>query len=118
MIRRPPRSTLFPYTTLFRSKSSGTTSLVVKGGMPSVLGWATEHGAAVASRDGTDVTFRFNPVGTIEALAGAGYISSYEKTEDDPLVKFFRNTSVGVTFDTTRGTDQPTLVGRKQQVSA
>src|SRR5256885_13331146 len=25
MIRRPPRSTLFPYTTLFRSKSSGVT---------------------------------------------------------------------------------------------
>src|SRR3712207_8864383 len=25
MIRRPPRSTLFPYTTLFRSLSSGTT---------------------------------------------------------------------------------------------
>src|SRR2546429_1267646 len=24
MIRRPPRSTLFPYTTLFRSRSSGT----------------------------------------------------------------------------------------------
>src|SRR2546423_3342346 len=29
MIRRPPRSTLFPYTTLFRSLSAGTT---VKGG--------------------------------------------------------------------------------------
>src|SRR2546430_3791967 len=25
MIRRPPRSTLFPYTTLFRSRSDGTT---------------------------------------------------------------------------------------------
>src|SRR2546426_7565940 len=25
MIRRPPRSTLFPYTTLFRSAGSGTT---------------------------------------------------------------------------------------------
>src|SRR2546427_9182834 len=24
MIRRPPRSTLFPYTTLFRSRSAGT----------------------------------------------------------------------------------------------
>src|SRR5438552_13672553 len=24
MIRRPPRSTLFPYTTLFRSRSGGT----------------------------------------------------------------------------------------------
>src|SRR3712207_7914432 len=27
MIRRPPRSTLFPYTTLFRSGSTGFTSL-------------------------------------------------------------------------------------------
>src|SRR5437764_13628467 len=27
MIRRPPRSTLFPYTTLFRSSSSGTATL-------------------------------------------------------------------------------------------
>src|SRR2546429_3685226 len=27
MIRRPPRSTLFPYTTLFRSKTSGGVSL-------------------------------------------------------------------------------------------
>src|SRR5256886_8361615 len=26
MIRRPPRSTLFPYTTLFRSRSSSSTS--------------------------------------------------------------------------------------------
>jgi hypothetical protein len=99
-------------------KSSGTTSLAVKGGIPSVLGWATEHGAAVASRDGTTVTFRFNPVGVIEALSGEGYISGYRQTENDPLAKFFRNTSVGVTFDTTRGTDPPTLIGSKQQVSA
>src|SRR5688572_32525265 len=27
MIRRPPRSTLFPYTTLFRSESDGRTDL-------------------------------------------------------------------------------------------
>src|SRR3712207_6925719 len=27
MIRRPPRSTLFPYTTLFRSKAAATTAL-------------------------------------------------------------------------------------------
>src|SRR3712207_9211493 len=26
MIRRPPRSTLFPYTTLFRSEAEGTTA--------------------------------------------------------------------------------------------
>src|SRR2546429_1952020 len=28
MIRRPPRSTLFPYTTLFRSETQGLVSLV------------------------------------------------------------------------------------------
>jgi hypothetical protein len=99
-------------------KSSGTTSLAVKGGIPSVLGWATEHGAAIASRDGTTVTFRFNPVGAVEALAGQGYISSFQNNENDPLVKFFRNTAVGVSFDTSRGTDPPTLIGSKQQVSA
>src|SRR3989442_2919606 len=31
MIRRPPRSTLFPYTTLFRSRSPPACSLVVPG---------------------------------------------------------------------------------------
>src|SRR3712207_7283067 len=31
MIRRPPRSTLFPYTTLFRSYSTGALKLVVDG---------------------------------------------------------------------------------------
>src|SRR2546427_8593076 len=29
MIRRPPRSTLFPYTTLFRSRRQGATDLVL-----------------------------------------------------------------------------------------
>src|SRR5438309_11707580 len=29
MIRRPPRSTLFPYTTLFRSNGAGTASFIV-----------------------------------------------------------------------------------------
>src|SRR2546430_13304020 len=32
MIRRPPRSTLFPYTTLFRSTPDGRRLLYVRGG--------------------------------------------------------------------------------------
>src|SRR3712207_7543559 len=32
MIRRPPRSTLFPYTTLFRSRDSGQGPVVAVGG--------------------------------------------------------------------------------------
>src|SRR3712207_6988038 len=39
MIRRPPRSTLFPYTTLFRSAMSGTRPLHVpyKGAGPALI---------------------------------------------------------------------------------
>src|SRR2546430_14942135 len=33
MIRRPPRSTLFPYTTLFRSSFGNGSTLQVNGGM-------------------------------------------------------------------------------------
>src|SRR2546426_11354519 len=44
MIRRPPRSTLFPYTTLFRSLSSG--------GLP---GHVSDPAAAVAGAPASDV---------------------------------------------------------------
>src|SRR2546429_6532734 len=38
MIRRPPRSTLFPYTTLFRSEEVDQLLEIVKGGLESLLG--------------------------------------------------------------------------------
>src|SRR3712207_8227493 len=52
MIRRPPRSTLFPYTTLFRSKSVAAETAVVMAS-PSettliVLGAATAAGVIAA----------------------------------------------------------------------
>src|SRR3989449_4759885 len=34
MIRRPPRSTLFPYTTLFRSQSGVSAAHVAEGALP------------------------------------------------------------------------------------
>src|SRR3712207_6849443 len=34
MIRRPPRSTLFPYTTLFRSRTGGSTGADGEGSSP------------------------------------------------------------------------------------
>src|SRR6266853_4803355 len=37
MIRRPPRSTLFPYTTLFRSLSGDTLAGMEAGHMPALL---------------------------------------------------------------------------------
>src|SRR3712207_8949491 len=73
MIRRPPRSTLFPYTTLFRSMIEPDDIVLVRGG-----------GADVAVRDTSDVvagpltyihgrnalTFKgSNPIGVADALA-------------------------------------------------
>src|SRR2546430_7387289 len=48
MIRRPPRSTLFPYTTLFRSTPSHQCPLGITMSLPrrlALLEWAQEVGA-------------------------------------------------------------------------
>jgi len=49
MIRRPPRSTLFPYTTLFRSVAGGTLLVSERGGPSALLslGVTLSLGAAV-----------------------------------------------------------------------
>src|SRR2546427_5889670 len=46
MIRRPPRSTLFPYTTLFRSSLSSATGGYLWGFVlaAAVLGWLSRRG--------------------------------------------------------------------------
>src|SRR2546430_9063482 len=46
MIRRPPRSTLFPYTTLFRSSRAGRVPGARPGGEPRRLGVAPRAGPA------------------------------------------------------------------------
>src|SRR2546425_3388511 len=49
MIRRPPRSTLFPYTTLFRSVARSHCGIGVPADLDvpsSVVGWAGHRGAA------------------------------------------------------------------------
>src|SRR5256885_3691963 len=42
MIRRPPRSTLFPYTTLFRSHSTGLSSMKMKLSNPRLSSCASD----------------------------------------------------------------------------
>src|SRR2546430_12185423 len=53
MIRRPPRSTLFPYTTLFRSKGCATTPSVIRH-PPSVI----RHRPSVTTRERDDARDR------------------------------------------------------------
>src|SRR3712207_8631743 len=57
MIRRPPRSTLFPYTTLFRSHVSGARRL------------AAAHGAELRLHEAARVSYPFRPLRDGEELA-------------------------------------------------
>src|SRR2546430_7014827 len=54
MIRRPPRSTLFPYTTLFRSDLGGARSAVVPVGPVTRLVIAANFHRSLAGRDLAD----------------------------------------------------------------
>src|SRR5256885_11925332 len=66
MIRRPPRSTLFPYTTLFRSSSP-----LVRGSMPSPGQMQTMHSSPTPSTTATSITnwvpheLRIQPLGLV-----------------------------------------------------
>src|SRR3712207_7541344 len=63
MIRRPPRSTLFPYTTLFRSVNS---LLAAADGKVWV---GTDAGVVRLNGDGTDPTGAPAPLDRIQSLA-------------------------------------------------
>src|SRR2546425_13056615 len=91
MIRRPPRSTLFPYTTLFRSiatnalleRRGARVVLVTTRGFEDLLWMRRQDRAAlydlgrdhapplVARRDVVGVAERMGPAGALEPLADA-----------------------------------------------
>jgi hypothetical protein len=98
--------------------SSGTTSLVVKGGAPAILGFATENGALTETSSGTTLTFRGNPLGIYHALANNGLVSSFIEDEKDPLTRFLRKTSFAFSFDTDRGPQPGVFTASKQQLSS
>src|SRR3712207_7888302 len=52
MIRRPPRSTLFPYTTLFRSKQWKNVTPRTNGGVACCLVVRSKRGAEAGKGDG------------------------------------------------------------------
>src|SRR3712207_9169929 len=64
MIRRPPRSTLFPYTTLFRSEAEGGEALVAlpRAAPRQPLVLAHDDGRVEALEDGADVPRRHGVV--------------------------------------------------------
>lgn len=97
--------------------SNASTSIVAKGGIPFLLGFAVENGAATQVEKDTSITFRLNPGGLINLFADRGFITAARANEDDPFMKFLGKTSVGLTFDTTRGDTPGVFTGRGQQLS-
>ena len=97
--------------------ASGTTSLVSKGGVPYLLGYAVENGAATETTSGTTATFRINPGGLIQTLAKKGFITGFRETDNDPFMKVLRKSAIGFTFDTSRGNNPGTFTGDRQQLS-
>lgn len=98
--------------------SGGTTSMVSKGGIPSVLALAVENGALAQSVSGTTVTFRGTPVGLVSAFQGKGFTELLP--EDDIPSMLLSRVSFSVSFDTSRGVtegDAPSLSGDAQQLS-
>ncbi|HEX5732084.1 MAG TPA: hypothetical protein VF131_04535 [Blastocatellia bacterium] len=96
--------------------NSGSTSLVSKGSVPAILGFAVENGALKREESGTSFTFRANPVGIVKALGDKGFIESYD--DDSPPLRELRRLSFAFTFDADRGDMPGTFVGDLEQLSS
>src|SRR3712207_8735198 len=79
MIRRPPRSTLFPYTTLFRSRRPGSVTGSALGVFPPVVSAGPQDvGARLDDRGVVEVLLP----GVPEPLVGVGQRRSEEHTSE------------------------------------
>jgi hypothetical protein len=86
--------------------AGGSTSLVSKGGVPSILAFAVEHGALTQTVNDTSVTLRGNAVGWLDLLQDQDVISAYD--DDSSFVRGLRRLSYSFTFDATPASPAPT----------
>src|SRR2546430_11351340 len=78
MIRRPPRSTLFPYTTLFRSRSPASGR---RGSAPTRAAAGYRRSSAPDSRPGTARRIATGPCSAQDALDGFEHRSEEHTSE-------------------------------------
>ena len=81
---------------------AGSTSLVSKGAVPGILGFAVENGALSQTTDDTTVTFRGNLVGWLDLLKNQDFIASYQ--DGSGFVRGLRRVSYSFTLNTDTGT--------------
>lgn len=96
--------------------NAGSTSLVSKGSIPAILGFAVENGGLAQTTNGTTVTFRGNPVGLFDALTGKGFIDSFD--DDSLTIRRLRKLSFALSYDTSFGDNPNQFIGNRQQLSS
>jgi hypothetical protein len=102
------------------ASSSGTTTVVSKGTVPSILGLAVENGAVTKDQSATVVTFRTNLGGAARTLAGKGYFQLSSASSSSLAI--LDAISLSASFDTSRGDSSgssgtTTLTADRQQLS-
>lgn len=80
---------------------SGTTTVVVRGDSPNIVGLALEHGLITGARTGETITLRGNLVGLLEGATGKSYSEAY--ADDRPEVRWLRKLSFSGSFRPTAG---------------
>jgi hypothetical protein len=90
---------------------SGSTSLVSKGAVPGILGFAIENGALTQGTSGTTVTLRGNMVGWLDLLKNQEFIASYQ--DGSRFVRGLRRVSYSLTLNADTGdtTEDPAPSG-------
>src|SRR2546430_4493150 len=101
MIRRPPRSTLFPYTTLFRSQLAQAATeleaarlMVYNAARLDDAGEPYTMQAAMAKLFAAQVAERVTSL-AVELFGGYGYTKEY------PVEKFYRDAKIGAIYEGT-----------------
>src|SRR3712207_9271712 len=85
MIRRPPRSTLFPYTTLFRSRGGDPVRTDRLGAWPLTIDMVSEHASPLAAIGGVDAGGQNVHVAALApGLARRGHAVTVHTRREDP----------------------------------
>ena len=80
---------------------AGSTSLVSKGSVPGILGFAVENGALTQTTSSTTVTLRGNLVGWLDLLKNQDFLLSYQ--DGSGFVRSLRRVSYSLTLNTDAG---------------
>ncbi len=108
------------------ANGTGTTSLVTKGSVPSLIGLAVESGAVAQETSGTAVTFRANPAGIAKALVRQSYLLSGGTEilangavrESDPWYGVLSRASASLSFDVSKGGTPGTFTASRSQLAS